>query len=133
MALMDAQNLFSDAQALTVTAASTNYIDGSAARLSGNGEPLMVLAAITSVGGTSPTITAALEGADDTAFSTNKITLATVTPTLVSGTAYGLLKLAISPHAAKRYYRMYYTMGGTSPTVTITAGFALDVPTTPMT
>ena len=39
----DAQNLFSDAQALTVTADSTNVIDLGVDRNVGQGEPLAVV------------------------------------------------------------------------------------------
>lgn len=41
--LIDAQNLFSDAQALTATAVATNVIDLSADRSIGSGEPLCVV------------------------------------------------------------------------------------------
>lgn len=132
MALMDAQTLFSDAQALTATAASTNYYDAGASRNLGAGKTLKLLVDITAVGGTSPTLTVALEGADDTAFTTNKITIDTVTPTLTSGTAYGFVRMAIPSHTAKRYFRVYYTAGGTNPTATVTASFVMDEQTTPM-
>ena len=40
---LDAQNLFSDAQALTATAVGTNVIDLSQDRSIGNGEPMGVV------------------------------------------------------------------------------------------
>lgn len=126
--LFDQQLIFSDAQALTATANSTNYVDGSANKnLNVNGEihcPLVISAK----GASTPTIRAVLVGADDTAFSTNKITIGD-TGTLSDPTV-GIYSIGIRNHSPKRYYRIEYTLGGGggSPTFTVTVGFTLEEP-----
>jgi hypothetical protein len=133
MALFDLQLTFSDAQVLTATANSTNVVDATSSRNLGSGEPMFLLAKVGTVSGTSPTLTANLVGADDVGFSTNKITIATATPTLAAAQADALVRFGIPSHTAKRYFRIEYTVGGTTPSVTVTAGLVLDQPTSPMT
>lgn len=129
---IDQQTVMSDAQVVTATANSTNYIDTLAGHNLGSGKKVVPFIKVGTVSGT-PTLTAALVGADDSGFSTNKITLATVTPTLTAGQADTLVHMAIPSHAQKRYFRMEYTVGGGSPSVVVTAGLALGEPTIPMT
>jgi hypothetical protein len=124
--MLDQNLVLSDAQALTVTANSTNVIDLGAAKSLGAGDVLIPMVLITAVGGTSPTLTVTIQGADDVGISTNVITLATATPTLVSGTAYGFVRMAFHAHMPKRYIRATYTLGGTSPTMTITTSIVED-------
>lgn len=139
--LLDQQLLFSDAQALTATANSTNIIDMSnisaaaaaPARNLGAGEPIHLYMKVGTVSGTSPTLTAALVGADDSSFATNKITIASVTPTLTVSQADAFVRFGIPSHTAKRFYRMEYTVGGTTPAVTVSAGFVFDEQVTSMT
>jgi hypothetical protein len=123
--IFDQQNLFSDSQVLTATANSTNLIDALTARNLGAGEPLFLVAALIAISGTSPTLTVNLVGADDSGFSTNKITIASATPTLVSGVAQ-MVHLTPPSHTPKRYYRLEYTVGGTGPSITVIAGLVFD-------
>lgn len=129
--LLDAQNAPSNPQVLTVTANSTDYIDFLAAKNLGwntTGKPSGAVVDIGAVTGTAPTLTINLVGADDSGFSTNKITLATATPTLVSGASGPRVALGIAPHTPKRFVRFEYTVGGTTPNITIAyAGLAWDV------
>lgn len=129
--LLDAQLAPSNPQVLTATANSTDYIDFLAGKnlgWSASGKPSGAFVEIGAVTGTSPTLTVNLVGADDSAFSVNKITLATATPTLTSGQSYGRLNMAIASHTPKRYVRFEYTVGGTTPNITIVhAGLAWDV------
>src|SRR5689334_21961012 len=88
--LLDAQNLFSDAQAITSTANSTHVIDLLAKRDVGPYELMlwiMVNQAFTASG--AATLTVALVAADDSALSTNATTLWTTAAigkaTLVAG------------------------------------------------
>lgn len=132
--LSDAALEFSTAQALTATAASTNYQDLGSARNLGSGKPIHAYVSFDGVAptGTTPTLTAALQGADDNAFSVNLITIAQATPTLVSGTVpTGNVELPIPSHTPKRYIRMYYTVAGTTPTMTVTGGIVEDFQTNP--
>jgi hypothetical protein len=125
MSVFDQQNLFSDSQVLTATANSSNLIDALVARNLGAGEPIFLLAGLIAISGTSPTLTVNLVGADDPGFSTNKITIATATPTLVSGTPQ-TVHLTPPSHTPKRYFRLEFTVGGTTPSITVIAGFLFD-------
>lgn len=116
--LLDAQDAPSNPQTLTATANSTDYIDKGGAVNLGAGQPVLALVNIGTPTGT-PTLTINFVGADDAAFSVNKITIATRTPTLTGGTEVGGLYLAIAPHAPKRYFRFEYTVGGGSPSIPV--------------
>jgi len=70
--ITDAQNQFSNAQAVTATAVSTNYIDLSQFRDIGTGENLYIgvnVAVAMTDAGSDSTITVTLESDEDTAFS----------------------------------------------------------------
>lgn len=86
---------------------------------------LQLLVHLASVGGTSPTLAFDLVGADDAAFSVNKITIASRAATAA---ANGKFVVGIPTHTPKRYYRLESTIGGTdTPTMVITAGLVQDV------
>ena len=122
--ILDQQQIFSDAQVITATANSTNIIDVLGKRDLGAGEQLRCVMQIKDNSTAVPTFTAALVGADDSGFSTNKITIGSITPTLTVGGAQ-LAHIGIPAHAGKRFFRIEYTItGGTSPSQTVTAGFA---------
>ena len=118
---LDAQHLFSDAQALTATAVSTNVIDLGGDHNVGIGEPMAVV--ITLDVGTDFT----------TGDETYVVTLQTgssATPTTVIATKeiVGLQaageKFVLSIPAdttGERYLRVNYTLAGTTPSVTVTA------------
>lgn len=122
----DAQTLLSDAQALTGTSAviSTNIYDGSSDRNLGTGNPLAVVITFdVALAGTSPTWLVAVQTATDAAFS-SPVTLFT------SQTFSGAASLPIGKKLAYalpmldeqlQYFRLSYTMAGTSPTSTVTA------------
>jgi Bbp16-like protein len=124
MALIDNQLMYSDAQALTATANSTNVIDFGTGRNLGSGTNLYVLfqfGAVTS----NATWQANVQGADDAAITSNVVTVAaskTITP--VANTYY---VLPVPPSALKRFSRITYTLtGGTTPSITTTSTFVLD-------
>ena len=122
--ILDAHLTLSDAQALTATAASTNYYDAGAARQIGDGEPLAVVitndvAADFTTGDESYVV--ALQSDDNTSFS-SATTLATRTYTAAERAAGAKIIIPLPPGApAERYYRLNYTLGGTTPTVTLSA------------
>ena len=69
--ILDAQLLFSDAQAITAAAGSTNTIDLGAVRDIGTGEPLYVVVSVDVAftdGSSDSTLTVALEGDSTTSF-----------------------------------------------------------------
>ena len=131
--LFSAQQLFSEAQAVTTTAVSTNIIDLGATgtvlnapaaliRDIGKGEPIDIrIQLLADAGGTTPTLVATLEVDDNSGFSSAKIvgTSATIT----SGTEGQVVSIHWVPDGTdERYLRLNYTTGGTTPTHSITAG-----------
>lgn len=124
----DALLQFSDAQALTATAASTNGIDTAAGVWVQNGqinvgEPMAILIAPTvSADATTgdETYAVSVQTDDNSSFS-SPTTLATFTIT-AANLAVGKLSwfgLPMGPY--ERYIRLNYTLGGTTPTVTLDA------------
>lgn len=131
---VDAQNLFSDAQAVTATAASTNYVDlgplTGTARNIGVGEDLYIRinvdVALTDSGSDS-TVAITLETDNNTAFSsaTTLATVASVSALAAVGTSY-IYKL--SSAAYERYIQLRYTVsGGDLSTGSFTAAIVKDV------
>lgn len=135
--IFDATELFSSAQAVTATGASTNIIDfgapgtvyGAAAALRRDmGKGILVPIAIRVVESfnnlTSIVIT--YEVADDAAFTTNKTTVFTSPTYVLADLAIGarhMLPDAIPVTADRRYHRLLFTLAGTTPTTgKITAG-----------
>ena len=113
---------------------STNVIDREAPTNLGSGKPIHCYVSFRGVAptGTAPTLTAALVGADDAAFSVNKITIGQVSPALVSGQVpTGNPEVPIPSHVPKRFFRLEYTLGGTSPAMTVSADFVEDFQTMP--
>lgn len=111
--ILDAQLQFSDSQAVTATAASTNYVDLGVARDIGTGEDLYIVVncevAMTDSGSDS-TLAVALEGDSTTTFSPD----ATVDLfTFAAASAAGTVKIAkLSPGSGPlgyRYIQLKYT------------------------
>jgi hypothetical protein len=134
--ILSAQQLFSDAQALTTTAASTNVIDlgapgtvkGAPAALVrdiGKSGPIPIVISLdVAAGGTSPTLTVALQ-MDTTAAFSSATTIQTA-PQIAGGSAGQRVAIFWIPEGVtERYIRLNYTLGGTSPTYTVTAGIVL--------
>jgi len=103
---------FSDAQAVTAAAASTNVVDFSVARDLGNGRPLyLVLGCVVAMtdAGSDSTLAVAIQTDSDEAFGT-AVTLGTV-HTFAATTAANtqvVIPLSIG-WAYDRYVRLYYT------------------------
>ena len=115
--LLDKNVMFSDAQALRATGASTNTVDLTAAGDAALGRLVVLAHADTAFAGATQ-IVCALQTADKSDFSSGVVTLAsaTVTATQLADTEKNLFALGIGA-GMKRYLRMYYTVTGT-----ITAG-----------
>lgn len=121
----DAQQLFSDAQALSATAVSTNVIDLGVDRDLGKGEPMAVVVCVD--------VAADFTTGDET-YQIDIQTGSTATPTKViarripvvtasnttSDLGLGKILVIPLPHDVDRYLRINYTLGGTTPTVTLT-------------
>lgn len=124
---VDSEQAFSTAQALTGTAASTNYIDLGSDRNIGKGEPLAVVidvgvAADTTTG--DETYQFDVETDDNTGFSSARIlsrrayTNAQAVAELKPAGARVVMPLG---HDNERYLRLNYTLAGTTPTITVSA------------
>ncbi len=122
MGYLDAQGTFSDAQALTATAASTNVINIGTANL-GIGEPmsvLIVLDVLATATNTDETYVATLQTDELAAFgSPATIGTATITRGDAAGSRY--IMPVPADTSCEEHLRVYFTLGGTSPTVTATA------------
>lgn len=116
---VDSQLMFSDAQALTTTAVSTNDIDLSSDRNIGKGEPMAVVVTFgADSGGTSPTLQVELLTDNDVAFG-SATTLAS-SAVVLSAKAGDSIVLPIG-YENERYLRLNYVTGGTTPTATVDA------------
>jgi len=125
--ILDKENLFSDDQAVTTTAASTNVIDTGAAKDSGPGTPMRVLAQVSEAdfaGGTS--IAVALQTATDAAFSSPVTLFTTAAIALADLVAGYQFAIGMVPKGALRYLRLNYTVVGTMSAGKITAGIVFD-------
>ncbi len=120
--IIDAQLLYSDAQALTATAASTNLIDHGQDRNIGQGEPLAVVVVVdVALDRTTAdeTYSVTIQTDDNAAFS-SATTVAT--HSLTTYAAGSKFVIAIPPDTiTERFTRLSYTLGGTTPTGTVTA------------
>lgn len=135
MGMNDNQLYFSDAQALTASAVATNVIDTGAPCMIGSGERLRCGLSLLGVapGGTLPTLTATLWGADDAAMSVNRVAIGAVSPALVSGTPLTdpCIEVGCSIRQPKRFYRVEYVLGGTNPTMTVSSFLTEELQTNP--
>ena len=132
--LMSEQQLFSDSQALTQTAVSTNIIDlgatgtvtGGAAALVrdiGPGKPIPIFVRLdVDSGGTSPTLDVAVQvdTVENFASPTTVDTAAQVAGGSAGDEVY--LNVYLPEGVNQRYLRLNYTLAGTSPTYTVSAG-----------
>lgn len=135
--LISAQQTFSDAQALTGTAVSTNVIDLGATgtvlnapaalvRDIGKGNPVAIFVRLNvAAGGTSPTIIVDVEVDDNVGFSSATTVASSA---IKAGGAAGdeiYLSVYLPEGTNERYLRLNYTLGGTSPTYTVTSAVTL--------
>lgn len=135
--IMDQQSLFSDAQAITGTANSSNVIDtlpsGGPNTKSGigDGQDITLFAQVMTAfaGGTSVDIQ--LVSADDAALSVNPIVhYDTGVVALAALTAKArLIQVVVPDGKFRRYVGLKYTVVGTMTAGTITAGFVEDLQT----
>lgn len=122
--IIDNQLVLSDAQALTASAASTNVLDLKASGLYGNGEQLALVVWVdVATDGTTGDETYTIKLQSDDADTFGSATDLTPAYTLARSSAAGTKVIVPLPAnaATERYLRAYYTLGGTTPTATLTA------------
>lgn len=122
---VDAQQLFSDAQALTVTAVSTNILDHSQDRNLGVGTPLVVIISVDVSAAGGGTLTVAIQADDNAGFAspgTVATTAALAAATLVAGYIFAI---PVPPDVlTERYMRLNYTLA-TMTGITLTSYLAM--------
>jgi hypothetical protein len=119
---------FSDSQALTATAVSTNVVNLSQDRDIGPGTPLWwVVGVEVALDGTTgdETYVATLQTDDNPSF-TSPTTIATIT--LTRGDAVGTRYFQSLPSANEQYLRVNYTLGGTTPLGTVSSFITAEDP-----
>jgi hypothetical protein len=132
--ILSTQNIFSDKQAITASAASTNIIDtGQSGNDLGFGTPIPMLIQVTQAFNLLTSLTVALQSSDSSAFSSPDTVVSTTVP--LAGLTLGA-RIAVNnvPYGTlKRYLRLYYTVtGSNSPTTgQITAGITAGNDETP--
>lgn len=122
--IIDSQLLFSDAQAVSADAASTNQIDLGIARDLFAGEPMAVVLTVdVAADGTTTdeTYEFQIETDGDSGFGSpaDLLVHSIAYASLTAGSVH-ILPIPVSA-AVERYLRVYYNVGGTSPSVTVTA------------
>lgn len=124
MGYIDAQNYFSDAQALTVTAASTNLIDHGQDRNIGIGTPLAVVVTVDVAAAGGGTLTIAVQSDDNSGFASPGTVATTAAIAAAALTAGVQLVIPIPPDTAtERFTRLNYTLA-TMTGITLTAYLA---------
>jgi len=122
----DYETLMSDDQAITATAASTNYIDIGADADIGIGQPVNILVQVTEAFTNLTNLAIAIQTDDNSSFS-SATTIYTETIVLANLTAGAKINMRVFPPANERYVRMYYTVTGSAPNAgKITAGAVVD-------
>jgi len=122
---MDKQQMFSEDQAVTASAASTNVIDlGSA---DAGRSSLEVFARVSEAFNNLTSLGVKLQTATDATFTTPVDLPAQETDLLAALTLNKEILKAKMPQGCLRYVRLYFTVTGTAPTTgKITAGIILD-------
>jgi hypothetical protein len=121
---LDAQLLFSDEQVVSADAGSTNIVDLGVARNLFDGEPMAVVLQIDAaadMGDANETYEFQIETDGDVAFGSPTDLLAHS----IAGASLAINTIHVLPvpvgAAVERYLRVYYNVGGTTPSVTVTA------------
>ncbi|EMM5275011.1 hypothetical protein GJJ09_21890 [Klebsiella pneumoniae] len=127
--LLDQQALFSAAQAITATAASTNVIDTGSNKDVGKYGDIPLLIQVVEGFNNLTSLTVTVQTDDNSAFSSAADVLSMTIPlaSLVLGYKSPVITL---PMKMKRYIRLNYTVTGTAPTTgKVTAGITGGVQT----
>lgn len=117
---IDHELLFSDQQAITATAASTNSYDRGTSPSgvnpdAGAGNPIGAEVRVDATFDNLTSLSIAFQSADDSAFSTNLTTHWTVSALLAALVLQKRIKVPPLPAGLRRYWRFYYTVVGTAP------------------
>ena len=122
--IIDYNLQLSDAQSVTADAASTNVIDLGADRDIGPGEDMKIVVSFdVAMGGSSPTLAVQVQTDDNSSFSSASTVQTSRT---ISAAAAGDTLVMGLPDTNERYIRLNYDVGGSSPTMTVSASIVKD-------
>ena len=121
---IDALELLSDGQTLTATGPSTNVYDSISDRNIGIGTPLVVAVNVIDAedDDSDETYKATLQTSDAEGFGSGVVSLGEVT--ITRGTTGRHIIGIPKTEASLRYFRLNYTLGGTTPSLTVDAWIA---------
>jgi hypothetical protein len=129
MGIVDNNAVLSDAQAITASAASTEYYDQLAKGTAVGQQLWAVFATGTAAFNTLTDLTISVQCHEDTGFSTGTKTLATSGAiVLASLTANKMLWAVPIPPTVERYIRFYYTVNGSNPSTGAITGYLTAQP-----
>ncbi len=120
--IMDKENLFSEDQAVTATAVSTNVIDLGVNRDIGKGTPVPIIIQVTEDFAGLTSLTASIETDDNESFSSATVLATSGAVPVASLEAGYQLAMQYMPLGTQRYLRINYTVAGTGTAGTVTAG-----------
>lgn len=128
--ILDKQNLFSEDQAVTVTANSTNIIDlgnddSAVQALNEKGE-LELFVQVTTAFANATSMSVTLTSDDSSTFASETTVLASAAVAEASLVAGYQFKLGKLPRINEQYIRLTYTVVGTHNAGAVTAGLILD-------
>lgn len=112
----DAENLFSENQAITADTVSTNVIDMGAKTNLAGGTPIEVHAQVTEDFATCDDLTVEIEESDTENFASSKVIASSGAVPLAQLKAGEILPLAYLPRSTGQFYRLKYTVGGADAT-----------------
>tara|TARA_R100000544_G_scaffold34430_1_gene21200 strand:- start:151 stop:564 length:414 start_codon:yes stop_codon:yes gene_type:complete len=122
--LIDYNLQMSDAQSVTADAPSTNVIDLGSDRDIGPGEDMKIVVTFdVAMGGSNPTLAVQVQTDDNSSFSSASTIL---TSRSIAAAAVGHTLVLGLPDTNERYMRLNYDVGGTSPTMTVSAAIVKD-------
>ena len=119
--IIDSQNQYDVAHALTVSGPSQNVIDHGSNRNLGVGEQLCVIVCVVVAPVATGTYAVKLRtsATDPTFVTETDLSSVTISPSAVAGTKY-VIPIA-DDASVLRYTQLYYTLGSVSPAITVTA------------
>jgi hypothetical protein len=125
--ILDANTVFSNAQAITASAGSSNAIDLGSDRDAGGGRPIEIFAQVVQDFATLTSLQVSLQTDDDPLFATPVSLQQTAAIPVVSLKTGYQFALSTLPRGCQRYLRLYYTVAGSQATAgKITAGLVLE-------
>lgn len=124
--ILDRNLQVSSAQALSASARSTDTIDLKQDRDIGIGETVYFVAVVTvALAGTTPTLKVGIQTDDNAAFSSPATLVESQT---LNAAPVGTMIVVPLPRTNERHLAAYYTLGGTTPTVTLDGYFTPNPP-----